>query len=108
MNDLDFELSRPTRVKSNGAVGLPIYDFLLMSNSNDMPISHRLAVIAIWKFSSYLLSLVQTFGQPLTHPYPHVFFLFFFFLAKIECPPSPPRLRGKASTQNKVDRFETF
>ena len=34
------------KVKSNGAVELPIYDFLLMSNSNHMPTSHRLAVAA--------------------------------------------------------------
>ncbi len=41
-------LSRSLKVKSNGAVGLPIYEFLLVSNSNYMYMSnwHRLGVIA--------------------------------------------------------------
>ncbi len=47
MSDLDIDLSRSLQVKSNGSVGLPIYDFLLVSNSNYMPKSHRLEVIAI-------------------------------------------------------------
>ena len=34
--DLEFDLLRSLRVKSNGAVGLSIYDFLLVSNSNYM------------------------------------------------------------------------
>ena len=41
MNDLEFDLSRSLKVKYDGAVGLPIYDFLLVYNSNYMPISHR-------------------------------------------------------------------
>ncbi len=32
LGDLDFDLSRSLKVKSNGAVRLPIYDFLLVSN----------------------------------------------------------------------------
>ncbi len=43
--DLEFDHSRTLKVKSNGAVGLPIYGFLLMSNSNHMCISHRLGDI---------------------------------------------------------------
>ena len=34
LGDLDFDLSRSLKVKSNGAIGLPIYGFLLMFNSN--------------------------------------------------------------------------
>ena len=55
MRDLDFDLSKSLNVKSNGAVRLDIYEFLLMSNSNDMFISHRLGDICTWKFSPYLL-----------------------------------------------------
>ncbi len=40
VSDLDFDLSRSLKVKYNGAVGLPIYDFLLGYNSNCMSISH--------------------------------------------------------------------
>ncbi len=43
-------------VKSNGAVGLPIYDFLLVSNSNYTFNSHRLGVITTRK--KFLLSLI--------------------------------------------------
>ena len=32
-DDLEFDLSRSLKVKSNGAAGLPIYDFLLVSDS---------------------------------------------------------------------------
>ncbi len=46
MGDLEFDLSRSLKVKSNGAVRFPIYDFLLVSNSNYMSNSHRLGVIA--------------------------------------------------------------
>ncbi len=34
LNDLDFDLSRPLKVKSIGAIRLPIYGFLLMFNCN--------------------------------------------------------------------------
>ncbi len=37
--------SRSLKVKCNGADGLPIYDFVLMSNSNYMSLYHRLGVI---------------------------------------------------------------
>ncbi len=42
------------------AVGLPIYDFLLMYSSDHMSIPHHLAVIAAWKIFSknILLSLI--------------------------------------------------
>ncbi len=45
LNDLEFDLSGSLKVKSNGAVGFPIYDILLMYNSNHVSISRRLAVI---------------------------------------------------------------
>ncbi len=63
MGDLEFDLSRSLKVKSNGPVRLPIYDFLLpvVSNSNYMSNYHRLGVIATRKFLSYLLSLGPNF-----------------------------------------------
>ena len=65
LSDLDFDLSRSLKVKSNGAVGLSIYEFLLMFNSNQISISHHLGDICIWKFSPYLLSLGQNFADKL-------------------------------------------
>ncbi len=64
MSDLDFDLSRSLKVKSNGAGGLPIYDFLSVSNSKYMSNSQRLGVIATRKFFSYLLSSGPNFGPP--------------------------------------------
>ena len=46
LGDLEFDFSRSLKVKSNGAVGLPMYDFLLVSNSNNVSKSHRLGVRA--------------------------------------------------------------
>ena len=37
LSDLEFDLSRSLKVKCNGAIGLPIYGFLLMFNSNIGP-----------------------------------------------------------------------
>ncbi len=37
LSDLDFGLSRPFKVKYDGAIGLPIYASLLMFNSNIWP-----------------------------------------------------------------------
>ncbi len=50
MNDLEFDLSGSLKVKSHGAVGMvgpPIYDFLLVPDSNHIPvcISYHLRVI---------------------------------------------------------------
>ncbi len=50
--NLEFDLSRSLR--------RPIYDFLLVSNSNDMSIFHRLAVIDLRFFFCYLLPLALT------------------------------------------------
>ncbi len=46
LGDLEFDLSRSLKVKSNGAIGLSIYDFLLVSNSNYMSKSRCLGLIA--------------------------------------------------------------
>ncbi len=37
MIDLDFDLWRSLKVKSDGAIGLPLYGFLLVFNSNIWP-----------------------------------------------------------------------
>ncbi len=57
-------LSRSLKVKSNGAVGLPIYDFLLVSNSNQVSNSHRLGVTQPLKNVLHLLSLELNFNTP--------------------------------------------
>ncbi len=36
-NNLDFDISRLLKVKSDGVIGFPIYGFLLMVNSNMEP-----------------------------------------------------------------------
>ncbi len=40
LNDFEFDLSMSLNFNSNDAVGLSIYNFLLMYNSNHMSISH--------------------------------------------------------------------
>ena len=50
MSDLDFDLSRSPKVKPNGAIGLPTCASMLVSDGNYMSISHRLGVLAEWKF----------------------------------------------------------
>ena len=49
-SDLDFDFSRSLKAKSNGAVGLPIYDILLVSNSKYVSMCRRLGVIATGNF----------------------------------------------------------
>ncbi len=41
---LNFDLSRPLKVKCDGGIGLPIYDCLLVFNSNIWP--HSVSVSA--------------------------------------------------------------
>ena len=93
--------SRSLKLKGNSAVRLPIYDFLSVTNSDHMSISHRLAVIGTVRMSRvigtftmfpHLLSLGQNFS--LTHPFPWAIFL------KIE--PLHPLVRGKAPTKMKL------
>ncbi len=60
LGDLEFDLSRSLKVNSNGAVGLPIYDFLLLSNSNYMYVYNSITPFRTYSQSknfSYLLSL---------------------------------------------------
>ncbi len=66
MSDLEFNLSRSLKVKSSGAFGLPIYDFLLVYNRNYMSISHHLGVMAtrkifnfFWTQKSKILTLIK-------------------------------------------------
>ncbi len=51
LDDLDFDLARSLKVKSNCAVGLTICDFLLRYKSNYMSISHRLGNLKSWNLS---------------------------------------------------------
>ena len=46
LSDLDFDLSRSLKVKCDGVIGLPIYGFLLMFNSNIWPNSAPLLDIS--------------------------------------------------------------
>ncbi len=98
LGDLEFDLSRSLKVKSNGAVGLSIYDFLLVSNSNYMSKSRRLGVKAIQNFFSYLLSLGSNFDPP-HPPLPHGDFFQNRMVSSLAW------VRGKASTKNEVDIF---
>ncbi len=59
-------LSMSLKVKSNGAVGLSIYEFLLVPNNNHMSISPCLVgdtCTCTWKFSPYLVSLGRNFEK---------------------------------------------
>ena len=49
-------------------------DFLLVSNSKRMSVSHSLIVIGTWNISTYLLSYGQNFGQPTPTLSPSGFF----------------------------------
>ncbi len=51
LSDLDFDLSRSLKVKCNGAVGLPICDFLLAFNSNTWPHSAPLEDMSLRNLS---------------------------------------------------------
>ncbi len=100
VSNLVFDLSRSLKVKSNGAVGLPIYDFPLVSNSNYMSNSHHVGVIATGNI--FLLSLIirAKFRPTHTHAYPGESFI------KIES--LHPWVHGKHPMKNEVDRLNTF
>ena len=66
LGGLEFDLSRSLKVKYEGVIGLPIHDFLLVSNSNYVSNSHRLGVIATRRIFSYPSSLEPNFDPP--HP----------------------------------------
>ncbi len=104
----DLEFWRSIKVKCNGAFELPIYDFLLVSNSNYMSNLHRSGVIATRKFFSCLLSLGPNF-DPNPHPPPHhpsPTLTPGWFFSKLNG--FPPWVRRKASTKNEVDQFNIF
>ncbi len=93
---------RSLKVKSNNAVGLPmdVYDFLLVSSSSHVSISHPIAVTSTLKF--FFPSLIRpNFLTPHTHLYPRpIFFL------KIEW--YPPWTGRMASTKHEVDQLNIF
>ncbi len=66
LSDLDYYLSRSLKVKSDSEVGLLIFDFLSVSNSNYISISYPLAVIAVQKFFSFVSPLDQNSDPPHT------------------------------------------
>ncbi len=51
LSDLDFDLSRSLKGKSDGVIGLAIYGFLLMVNSNILPNLAPLWDIRFWNLS---------------------------------------------------------
>ena len=86
---------RSFKVKSNGAVGLSIYGFLLMANSNLMSISARLGDICTVKRFPYLLSLPSP--RPTLTPRRR------FSKSNHFIP-----VRGKAPTKYEVEWLNTF
>ena len=55
-SDLDVDLSRSLKVRCDGAIGLPIYGFLLTVNSNIWSNSAHLRDIRFWNLSDLDLS----------------------------------------------------
>ena len=51
VSDLEFDLSKSIKAKCDGGIGLPIYDFWVVFNSNNMSISHCLAVLTAGNFT---------------------------------------------------------
>ena len=99
LSDLEFDFAC-FEGEPMSSIGLPIYDFLLISTSNHMSLTVFLtALIGTWTFPPYLLSL----GHNFVHPQP----------------PAPPgvisqnliihfRDRGKAPTENEIDWCISF
>ncbi len=84
-------------------VELPFCNFLLVSSSNHMSISHPLAGIAPQaNFFSYLI-ISPTFQTLLSTLTPGQWFHFFQKMERFL-----PWVRGKASAKNGVDRFNIF
>ncbi len=61
LSDLTFHLSRSLKVKYDSVIGLPIYDFLLLSNSNIWPNAPPLRDISFHNLSG----LDIDFSRPL-------------------------------------------
>ncbi len=51
LSDLEFDLSRSLKVKCDSVIGLPIYNFPLMSNSNIWPNSAPLRNVRLQSLS---------------------------------------------------------
>ena len=63
LGDLEFDLSSSLKAKSNCAICLSIYDFLLRYKSKHMS-NTPFDCIAAQEMLTYLLSLGQHFGPP--------------------------------------------
>ncbi len=57
---LDFDLSRSLKVKCDGVIGLPIYGFLLMVNSNIWPNTAFLRDISLQNMSDLEFDLSKS------------------------------------------------
>ncbi len=82
-------------------------DFLLVSNSNHMAISHCLAVIDIRNFFSHLLSLGQNLDCH-THPYNAYPRTIFLKIYSLHLWIMIIMIIGKTPTTNEVDWLNTF
>ena len=70
MSDLKFDLSRSLKVKSNGALGLHTYEFLLASNSNHVYLSSISCYSHLKKlFLLFFLNIRPKFWTSLIYPY---------------------------------------
>ncbi len=58
---LNFDFSRSLKVKCDGGIGLPIYDFPLMFNYNIWPNSVALRDISLWNLSDLDIDLSRSF-----------------------------------------------
>ncbi len=103
-SDLDLDLLRSFKVKSNTAVGLSIYEFLSVSNSNHKPHVYLSPFRRHMRLKIFSLSLIigPKFCRPSpqAHPYPRAIFL------KIES--LYPWVQGKPPMENEVECSNTF
>ncbi len=60
VSDLDFDFSMSLKVKGNDVIGLAIYGFLLMVNSNIGPNSAPLRDIRLWNPSDLDFDLLRS------------------------------------------------
>ncbi len=74
LSDLEFDLSRPFKVKSYGATGLPIYRILILSNREQMCIAHHLTVTLPPDNISPISYHFGQYSDIPTHPYPWAIF----------------------------------
>ncbi len=60
LSDLEFDLSRSLKVKCDSVIGLPIYAFLLMFNSNILPNSAPLQDVRLQNLSDLEFDLSRS------------------------------------------------